>query len=71
MRSIKNEVNMLSFIFVGLHYTYCIYSFVYLTSILFFICSGKCSLEGPRERCLGSSGGGGGKWAGARGVGES
>ena len=68
MRSIKNEVNMLSPLFVGLLYTY---SFVYLTSILFFICSGKCSLEGPRERCLGSSGGGGGKWAGARGVGES
>ena len=35
------------------------------TSILFFICSGMCSLLGPRERCFGSSGGGGEKWPGS------
>ena len=33
----------------------------WLTSILFFMCSGRCSLEGPLERCAGSSGGGGEK----------
>ena len=35
-----------------------------LTSILFFICSGICSREGPRDKCFGSSGGGGEKWPG-------
>ena len=39
------------------------------TSILFFICSGICSLEGPLERCLGSSGGGGEKCPGIGGAG--
>ena len=38
-----------------------------LTSILFFICSGMCSREGPRDKCFGSSGGGGEKWAGRGG----
>ena len=40
-----------------------------LTSILFFICSGIRSLEGPLERCLGSSGGGGEKCPGIGGAG--
>ena len=38
--------------------------FAALTSILFFICSGRCSREGPRDKCFGSSGGGGEKWPG-------
>ena len=42
---------------------------IFFTSILFFICSGKCSLEGPLDRCRGSSGGGGEKWEGRGGPG--